>query len=165
MAWLVIQVADVILNNIEAPGWVFHVLLLFLVVGFAFALFFAWAFELTPEGLKREHEVDRSKSITQKTGRKIDRAIIGLLVVGIVFLVADNYVFDERTKSGPVGEAAPPQTAESTQGYNSIGVLPFANMSNDPDQDYFSDGIAYVSGIICKLSARKHKRGPSDPFF
>jgi len=142
MAWLVLQVTDVILNNIEAPGWVFHVLLLFLVVGFAFALFFAWAFELTPEGLKREHEVDRSQSITQKTGRKINRAIIGLLVVGVVYLVADNYVFDETTKSGPVGEAAPPQTAESTQGYDSIGVLPFTNMSNDPDQDYFSDGIS-----------------------
>jgi len=142
MAWLVIQVADVVLNNIEAPGWVFHVLLLFLVVGFAFALFFAWAFELTSEGLKREHEVDRSQSITHETGRKIDRAIIGLLVVGVLFLVADNYVFDQSGEPGSAGDASRPQSAEPAQGYDSIGVLPFANMSNDPDQDYFSDGIA-----------------------
>ena len=142
MAWLVLQVTDVILNNIEAPGWVFHVLLLFLIIGFAFALFFAWAFELTPDGLKREHEVDRSQSITHKTGRKIDRAIIALLVVGVAFLVADNYVFDEATKPAPVAEEASPPVEESAQGYDSIGVLPFANISNDPDQDYFSDGIS-----------------------
>ena len=58
MAWLVKQVADVILNNITAPDWVFHVILLLLGIGFPFAVFFAWAFELTPEGLKREHEVE-----------------------------------------------------------------------------------------------------------
>jgi len=59
MAWLVMQVADVILNNVQAPPWLFHVLLLFLAIGFPFAVFFAWAFELTPDGLKREQDVDR----------------------------------------------------------------------------------------------------------
>ncbi len=62
MAWLVLQVADVILNNITAPGWIFKVLMLFLAIGLPFAVFFAWAFELTPEGLKREHEVDRGRT-------------------------------------------------------------------------------------------------------
>jgi len=64
LAWLVLQVSDVILSNIAAPAWVFRVLLLFLAVGLPFVVFFAWAFELTPEGLKREFEVDR----WQKTG-------------------------------------------------------------------------------------------------
>jgi len=63
------QVTDVILNNIAAPGWVFQVILLLLGIGFLFAMFFAWEFELTPEGLKREHEVNRSRSITHVTGR------------------------------------------------------------------------------------------------
>ncbi len=59
-AWLLLQVADVVLNNIEAPDWLFRAILLLVALGFPFALIFAWAFELTPEGLKREHEVDRS---------------------------------------------------------------------------------------------------------
>ncbi len=72
MAWLVMQVADVILNNITAPEWVFHVVLLFLAIGLPRAVFFAWEFEMTPEGIKREHEVDRSQPITTQTGLKSD---------------------------------------------------------------------------------------------
>ena len=92
MAWLVMQVADVILNNIAAPGWVFHVLLLFLAIGLPFAVFFAWAFELTPEGLKKEKDVDRSQSITHKAGRKLDFTIIAVLAVAIVILVGRDWL-------------------------------------------------------------------------
>ena len=67
VAWLVMQIADVVLNNITAPDWVFQVLMLFLTVGLPIAVIFAWAFEMTPEGLKREHEVDRSQSIDRKS--------------------------------------------------------------------------------------------------
>lgn len=70
MAWLVMQVADIILNNIAAPDWVFHVLLLFLVVGFPVSIFLAWAFELTPDGLKREEGVDRSQPETVQSATK-----------------------------------------------------------------------------------------------
>ena len=63
-AWLLLQVADVVINNIEAPDWVFRAILLLVLLGFPFALIFAWAFELTPEGLKKEKDVDRSESIT-----------------------------------------------------------------------------------------------------
>ena len=70
--WLVIQVADIVLENIGAPAWVMQAILLLLLLGFAIALFFSWAFEVTPEGLKRESEVDRSQSITGVTGRKLD---------------------------------------------------------------------------------------------
>jgi hypothetical protein len=73
VSWLTLQVADVILNNIEAPGWVFHAILLLLAIGFPLSLLFAWAFELTPEGIKREFEVDRSQSVTPQTGKKLDR--------------------------------------------------------------------------------------------
>ena len=71
IAWLMIQVADVILNNVSAPDWVFHTLLLFIAIGFPFAVFFAWAFELTPEGLKRDRDVHRSQPITTNTIKKL----------------------------------------------------------------------------------------------
>jgi hypothetical protein len=77
VGWLVMQVSDVILNNIEAPDWVFKAILLVVGIGFPISIVFAWAFEMTPDGLKRDHEVDRSESITRQTGNKLDRMIIG----------------------------------------------------------------------------------------
>ena len=151
LAWLVMQVTDVILNNVAAPGWVFHVILLLLGIGFLFAMFFAWAFELTPEGLKREQEVDREKSITPHTGRKLDYVIIGLLALTVVFLVVDNYVLQDETveqvtASGPARD----------QGRQSIAVLPFVNMSADVENEYFSDGIAEeMLNLLVKLPELK----------
>ena len=72
VAWLIIQVVDVVINNIGTPEWVFQTILLLLGIGFPLIVIFAWAFEMTPEGLKREREVDRSESITMQTGRKLD---------------------------------------------------------------------------------------------
>ena len=129
ISWLVIQVADVILNNVSAPDWVFHTLLLFLAIGFPFAVFFAWAFELTPEGLKREYEVDRSQSITHKTGRKLDFVIIGILVLAVGY-----FAWESRFAGG---DSPAVQSGQVT-----IAVLPFVNMSSDPEQEYFSDGIS-----------------------
>jgi hypothetical protein len=72
VAWLALQLADIVLDNVTAPEWVMQVLMLFIIIGFPVAMIFAWAFEMTPEGIKREHEVDRTVSITGKTGRKLD---------------------------------------------------------------------------------------------
>ena len=71
VSWLLLQMADVVLDNIEAPTWVFQAILLLLIIAFPVALIFAWAFELTPEGLKKEKDIDRSESITHITGRKL----------------------------------------------------------------------------------------------
>ena len=81
LGWVVLQITDIVAPALHLPEWTMTLVLLLGVIGFPFAVFFAWAFELTPEGLKREHEVDRSQSITHHTGRKVDFAIIGLLVV------------------------------------------------------------------------------------
>jgi len=70
--WVLLQVADLVLQNIHAPDWVIQVFMLALGIGFPVALIFAWAYELTPEGLKKEKDVDRNKSITPQTGRKLD---------------------------------------------------------------------------------------------
>ena len=77
-AWLLLQLVDVVGPTLEAPDWVPKAILLLLVVGFPLALLFAWAFELTPQGLKFERDVDPSESVTRSTGRKLDRAIIGV---------------------------------------------------------------------------------------
>ncbi|GAH11896.1 unnamed protein product, partial [marine sediment metagenome] len=75
-AWVLLQVVDLVLENIQAPDWVMKVFMLAMAVGFPLAVFFAWAFEMTPEGIKKEKDVDRSQSITPTTGRKLDRSII-----------------------------------------------------------------------------------------
>ena len=149
MAWLVMQLADIILNNITAPQWVFHVVLLFLAIGLPFAVFFAWEFEMTPEGIKREHEVDRSQSIIHETSRKLDFIIIGVMAVALAYFTYDKLVLSAERDAAlveattqAVSEQAVTEQEESAELDKSVAVLAFVNMSTDPEQEYFSDGIA-----------------------
>ena len=95
VAWLIIQVVDVVINNIGAPDWVFRVVLLLLAVGLPVIMLFAWAFEMTPEGLKLEKQVDRSKSIVRQTGRKLDLTIIAVLTLALGYFVVDKFVISD----------------------------------------------------------------------
>ncbi len=135
-AWLLLQVADVLFPALTLPEWSIRFMTALLILGFPVALIFAWAFELTPDGLKRESNVDRSESVSRVTGRKIDFAIIALLAVAVVYFAADKYVF---TSSEPVVQEG---NIASEPGIVSIAVLPFADMSAEQDQEYFSDGIS-----------------------
>src|SRR5206468_3663980 len=81
VAWLLIQAASIFLPAFNAPQWAMQIVILILVVGFPIALAFSWAFEITPEGIKRESEVQADESIARRTGRKIVAVTIALAVV------------------------------------------------------------------------------------
>jgi TolB-like protein len=129
-AWLLLQLVDIVVPILEVPDWLSKSILLLLVVGFPIALLFAWAFELTPDGLKFERDVDRSESITAYTGRKLDFIIIGILSIALLFFALDKFLWRDTVNLTTAPEK------------RSIAVLPFANMSGDPEQLYFSDGIS-----------------------
>jgi adenylate cyclase len=129
VAWLVLQFADLVFENINAPDWVMQALMFLLAAGFPVSILFAWAFEMTPEGIKREKDVDRSRSITRETGQRLNRMIIGVLVVAVGFLLVDKFALRDAAQG-------PPESAEK-----SVAVLPFVAMSRGEDDEYFADGL------------------------
>ena len=128
--WLIMQVVDVMFPALKLPEWTATFVAALVLLGFPLALIFAWAFEMTPEGIKREHEVDRSKSITDKTGRKIDFGIIGLLSIAIIYLVINYVIAPDAGRSTGREVLA-----------KSVAVLPFANLSNEQENAPFAAGI------------------------
>ena len=145
VAWVIAQVAEFAFESFGAPDWTIRSLVVLMLLGLPVALIFAWVYEMTPEGLKKETEVDRSQSITPSTGRRIDRVIIGMLVIAVSFFAADKYLWQSRPSAEiPVAtEQAPPAApaAESTISDRTVAVLPFVAMSDGPDDDYFADGL------------------------
>jgi len=141
-AWVLLQVIDVIEPIIGAPEWVAKFMLVLLAVGLPLALIFSWAYEMTPEGLKREKEGDRTRSITHETGRRLDRLIIGILVLAVGLLLADKFVLREQVSPGIATADNGPTSEVPTTSSPSIAVLPFVNMSADESSTYFSDGLA-----------------------
>jgi TolB-like protein/Tfp pilus assembly protein PilF len=140
VAWILVEMASVVLPALRLPEWTLTLLVFLVIAGFPLALIVAWAFELTPEGIKREAEVDRTESITHVTGRKLDFAIIGLLVVAVVFLVVDNYVLETEPEQAEVAAEQAPGP-ESVVREKSIAVLPFENQSQDASNEPFTIGI------------------------
>ena len=143
IAWLVAQVADLVLDTFNAPDWVMQTILLMLALGLPLTVVFAWAFELTPEGIKKEQDVDRNASVTHKTVRKLDLFIIGVLVVALGY-----FIWESRLAERGEQTAAVEQTAEESSystalpaGTASVAVLPFAHRSAQDDDQYFTDGI------------------------
>jgi TolB-like protein/Tfp pilus assembly protein PilF len=146
VAWLTAQVADLVIDNIAAPDWLMQAILLVLGLGLPLALFFAWAFELTPDGLKKEKDVDRTQSITNHTGRKLDYAIIGVLVVALGYFAYDKFVQTpgsevELIVAESQDEIVNEELVEEKTRGKSIAVLPFANRSNREEDEFFTEGM------------------------
>ncbi|HZX89330.1 MAG TPA: hypothetical protein VFE67_01710 [Rudaea sp.] len=147
-AWLTVQVSSTVLPMFDAPAWLPRAIVIFLVIGFVPAMVFAWVFELTPQGVMRESRIDRTESITPRTGRRMDRMILVGLALIIVLMGIERVWFAART-SNPA--ALPPATSQAvgtgtpaaaTAPANAIAVMAFEDLSPAHDQGYFSDGMA-----------------------
>ncbi len=145
VCWVILEPVHVVFHMLEVPAWANRLVILLMAVGFPAALLFAWVYELTPGGLKLTTEVDLQHSITGHTGRRLDRAIIVVLTVALAYFVVDKFWLS-RSRTVPATALSAPQQAtpgaELTSADNSIAVLPFVDMSEKRDQEYFSDGLA-----------------------
>ena len=168
-AWLVVQVAGTVLPMFGAPEWLPRTIVVLVAIGFVPAVIFSWVFEITPEGLKREEEVERGQSITPQTGRRMDRLIIVVLVLALGYFAFDKFVLMPRRETALVARATPNESRSSAIDAKSIAVLPFDNLSSDKENAYFTDGVqdeilthlARVADlkVISRMSVMQYKSG------
>jgi len=176
VGWLIMQAGEVMAPALNLPAWVNSLLAFFLILGFPLAMFFAWAYEMTPEGLKKEKDVDRSQSMTQLTGQKLNSLIIGILVLALGYFAIDKFVLapgraqpgsdhfsqqaanqantgKEKSALTPIEATTQDEPEEKPAvSKQSIAVLPFVNMSSDSEQEFFSDGISEeVLNLLAKI--------------
>ena len=137
IGWFLAQIAEFAFENFGAPDWVLKSVVVVLMLGLPLALFFAWVYEITPEGVKKESEIDRSTSVAGEKGQMLNVVIAISLVLAIILLLTDRFT------GGPdeVQRTAADTTVSTQDVTNSIAVLPFVNMSSDEEQEFFSDGI------------------------
>jgi TolB-like protein len=161
VAWLLIQIATQVFPFFEIPNWAVRLVVLVLIIGFPVALVLAWAFEITPEGIKRTEDVNHSQPTTHRTGRTLDFLIIAVLLVIIGVFAYQRFGLSQKTS---VSVSAIPE--------KSIAVLPFENRSRDPDNAYFADGIqdeiltrlAKIADlkVISRTSTQHYKSAPEN---
>jgi TolB-like protein/Tfp pilus assembly protein PilF len=170
-AWLVVQVAGTVLPMFGAPEWLPRTIVVLLAIGFVPAVIFSWVFELTPQGLKRDEDVAPEQSIAPRTGRRMDRMIIVVLVLALGYFAFDKFVLTPRREAALMASAEPNES-KSIVSAKSIAVLPFENRSRDPDNAYFAEGIqdeiltrlAKIADlkVISRTSTQHYKSAPEN---
>jgi len=138
-SWLLLQLTDVLSSILPVPDWTGSFVFAMLLICLAPALIFSWVYEMTPEGLRREVDVDRSRSITPNTGKKINTVIVVLLVLAIAGMAVDRIIPED---SAPARETVSTSSATKSADPASIAVLPFADLSEEGDQQFFTDGLS-----------------------
>ncbi len=151
-AWLLIQVSETIFPLFGFDDTPARIVVVVLAIGFIPSLIFAWAFELTPEGLKKDENVDRARPIALDIGKKLDRAIMVVLALALGYFAFDKFVLTPQREAAQrqqqmlelevARQAGRTDALVESYGDKSIAVLPFTDMSPEGDQAYFSDGIA-----------------------
>jgi TolB-like protein len=161
--WLIAQIAGLAAASFFAPDWVMKMIITILLLGFPIAMVMAWAYEMTPEGLRRDAGDEAGQSANTA---KLDRTITIALITALAYFAYDKFVLDPerdaallesvavQSKEPEVAVEQPAVTAEAQS--QSIAVLPFVNMSSDPEQEYFSDGLSEeILNLLSKVRGLK----------